>query len=199
MEQAVNPLHIMDLLGSEKVSGKQAASLIRAGWQLRRLQANDSYCSFGAAGIYTHCLYDGERGLRQLTEKAMQGLEVKSEDAMVFDHTWLILDVPFEQKEAVKAAGAEWMSVFSHWACTPSQAADFAQWMKSPTLAVTGVEDLLRLTVPKDEINTAKEVGAFWSYGDGVDGRKHLFCFRAEAGRFERWLNTEAGSAATND
>lgn len=198
MEQVVHPLHIMDLLGSEKVGSNQASSLIRAGWQLRRLQPNDSYCSFGAAGIYTHCLYDGQRGLRQLTEKAMQGLVLTSEDVMEFDQSWLILDVPFEQKEAVKAAGAEWMPVFGHWACTPSQAADFAQWMKSPVLTVTGVEDRLQLTVPQDEINAAKEAGAFWSYGEGQDGRKRLFCFRAEASRFERWLNTEVGSAVAN-
>jgi hypothetical protein len=192
MDSVEHPLHIKDLLNSDKVSSSQAKSLIKSGWQLRSLTKRDCYCSFGAAGLYTHCLHDGQRGLRQLTDKATKGLKLVDQTpapVLLFDQTWVILKVPFEGRSEAKAAGAEWLPIFKHWGCTPAQAEEggpFSQWLTSPLITAAGEEDRLLLSVPREDVEAVKATGAFRGLNDTGGA---WYCFRANAEHFERWLS----------
>lgn len=190
------PLHMHDLLRSGKASAAQAKSLLKKGWRLCRLKEGHSYCSSGGVATYDFFLFDGGRELRQLTNAAAATLAV-ADEVPVFDldDTLVLLDVPFDRRSEVSGPGlpvqASFLSMLKHWAIQPSQAEHFTQWLKSPRVEISGDKEQHRveLEVPRDEVQQAKDAGAFRALKrGGIDG---WFCLRAEQHRFSQWIKAK--------
>jgi len=154
------PLHQQELMRSSHVGYVSGMSHLKRGWMIRKLAK-----SYGtSAGKYSHCLYDGQRGFRQLSDTIMKEMPDPDPNLplLALDETMYALVVPFDQKDAVKAAGAVWMSDFRRWCCMPMEEEKFDQWLFRPICTVRNLDDLMKLNVPKGEHEKAKAAGAFW-------------------------------------
>lgn len=186
------PLHERELLRSARLGYVSAMSFVKRGWKLRKLKT--PYCSAGGSGRYSHCMYDGDRGLIQITDtiveqvrEALEGQVPGDEqtEPLALDTTMLLLDFPDHARQQVKDAGGVWLPMFKHWGCMPMEAEKFASWLMHPRVAVRSVDDLVRLKVSRIDANRAKAAGAFWSDGPCGSG---WFGLRALSGRLSEWL-----------
>lgn len=179
------PLHVRELLKSPRLGYVSAMSHLKRGFMIRKLAK--PYGSAGGAGIYSHCLYDGLRGFCQITDAILEQLPAPDTSLapLAFDETMLALEVPFDQKDAVKAAGADWLPMFRRWGCMPKDEAKFEQWLIKPICRLRTSDDLIKLNVQKEDIEKAKRAGAFWNHdftGKGWYGLRGL------RDRFIEWL-----------
>lgn len=180
------PLHLEQLLRAPKVSGAAAKSLIKKGWFLRELDEDLCYCSFGAAGRYTHFLHDGGSELRQLTTKAVQSLEGVQATPFELDIRMLVLSVPMDDIDRVKALKGVWSYDLKHWLCMPGEQELFKEWLIYPHVVITGVDDKVLLDIPRSEVEQAKQAGAFRSYtSEGVAG---WFALTGMSDNFYKWI-----------
>lgn len=178
------PLHERELARSSKFAYLSSMAALKKGWQIRRLER--PYCSAGGAAKYSYCLYDGERGLGQITDQVAQQLPgVEHAELISLDNTMLVLQVAYGDKQAVKDAGATWMPEFHHWGCMPSEANRLERWLMKPRVEVRSLDDLISLKVPKHEEWKAKQAGAFRGFGPMGQGWVGL---RAMRGRLLEWV-----------
>ncbi len=188
----VFPLHERELMRSSRLGYVSAMSFIKRGWKLRKLKT--PYCSAGGAGRYSYCMYDGERGLIQITDTIVEqvfeslngeipGLE--NTEPLVLDTAMLLLDFPDHAKQQVKDAGGAWLPMFKHWGCMPMEADKFASWLMYPRVTVRSADDLVRLKVSRIDVARAKAAGAFWGEGHAGSG---WFGLRAHSGRLGEWM-----------
>lgn len=190
----IHPLHINDLLSCKKVNSSSAISLLKKGWQLRKLAHQDSYCSTGAAGIYEYCLFDGQRELRQLTNKAVNALSDEvvagAQPMPDLDRSYHLLDHSLFPSDAdlaaVKAKGANWLPYFKHWGCVPKDEPEFKQWLMNPPVVISKEDDRVLLDVPREEKEEAKAAGAFFIM---TEQGWRMFCLRQRQKYFQKWIS----------
>lgn len=163
------PLHERELLSSPHAGYVSALSHIKHGFQLRKLK--HPYSTANGARRHTHCLHDGFRGFRQISEATLErvsetlGVDVSNLDQsepLELEKKMLVLVLSPGEKDEAKAAGAQWMPLFRHWGCMPMDEAKFEKWLPTPRVYVSSKDDLMKLTVPREDAERAKAAGAFW-------------------------------------
>lgn len=180
-------LHIYDLFNSEKIGSRQLKPLLKNGWSLYRLEARDSYCSFGAAGIYEFCVWDGNRELRQITNKALSSYsDLENLPFIKFNQDLMVLKVPYDRKDEMHSTSACWNPFFGHWVCQPKDKHQFESWLPQPIIIVNSETDRTQLDVPWSDAKEVTELGAFRAYTD--EGKKAFFCFSVQSDTFKKWL-----------
>jgi len=131
--------HFWDLLESPKFSLAQAKARLRAGWVLRGLPVEQTYCSAGGAGGYSAYLRGPAGELGQLTDKSLAGLMLQVAPLVeALDQTTITLSVPFGEKDAAKALGAQWDGTNRTWHVRPSHAAQCGRWIAAAAMAKNG-------------------------------------------------------------
>ena len=178
-----HPLHRNELYRTPRIGFVTAMGLLANGWKIRLL---DNPYGPAEARI-THCLYDGSRGLRQLTPGVMQSLDQECSDPepIKFDDRMYVLDVPFKDKDAVKEAGGQWSPLFKRWCCMPKDKELFQQWLTKPECIVKDLDDLIKLNVPREDVKYAKKAGAIWHDSYQAKG---WFGIRGLRSHYIEWL-----------
>lgn len=124
--------HIWDVFGAPRASASEVRSKLKNGWGLYSLPETIRYCSAGGVGQYEHVLASQEGELRQVTVKAVasacpNGVGDLEELTVIIDV--VPLEVPFAEKEAVKALGAKWVGHARKWCVKAGDTERFAQWL----------------------------------------------------------------------
>jgi hypothetical protein len=135
-------VHWWDLMAAPRFCATQAAARIKSGWRLYRLPVG--YCSAGAAGSYTHLLAGPAGSLGQITTRALaQVVQASGAPLVRFASPVLLLEVPFEEKDAAKLLGAKWHPTLRRWCARVSEADRFARWLPAPPQIVDITAELI--------------------------------------------------------
>lgn len=100
---------------------------LKEGWIWHKL--TPAFASAGATAHYSRALISQDGTIAFVSDRANGPAASEIGDELRITHELLPLRVPLDEKEAAKLKGATWVSRRKTWACPPSRATDFAQWL----------------------------------------------------------------------
>ena len=134
--QMLLQVHSLDLRAARRLSRREVASRLGNGWRLMALAPEHAYASSGGAGHYHHVLVGPGGELGQLTQAVVPpGTPVAG--TVTLDYAMLALEVPYADREAVRALGAVWLAWARCWAIDPRRTAALAAWLPDPPRTVS--------------------------------------------------------------
>ena len=119
---------------------------------------------------------------REASVSEADRLNLGAKPTLKYSGAAIALDVPFEEKDMVKALGATWNREISAWCARPGVELNKlgrwipAQELNRPGLIETGINDRLALDVPYKRRQEAKDLGAFfdnqkWAWVSSVNNK----------------------------
>lgn len=121
--------HAWDLFKSRAATAANIRAKLKKGWALCALDLPYGAC--GGTAQYTHALVGPDGELMQVSDRTMGFFDpdFEAKDILSVDTLVLALDVPFEKKDAAKAAGATWVPHAKRWCHKPGEEDRFLEWL----------------------------------------------------------------------
>lgn len=140
--------HVWDLSKARFATAANIRAKLKKGWSLCALDF--SYGTFGGIAQCTHALAGPDSELMQVSDRTMEMFDpdFKAQDVLTVDTLVLALEVPFEKKDEVKAAGARWIPHAKRWCVHPSEEDKFLEWLPKEPVWVDTVEGGKKNAIP---------------------------------------------------